>query len=351
MTNPALMTEHARSPEQEQHYAIRVAFSVASGVRPGDGASPGATALPAIQPDIHEMTDRAGFALDPRAVRRHFDRAARSYDQASLLAREIAHRMDERLDYIKLTPTRWLDVGCGTGADLARLHQRYPDAQGLALDLSLPMLQAKHTRPSLLGRLFPRSQAGPSPLCADASALPLESGCVSLCWSNLMLNWLSDPLPALTEAHRVLEVDGLLMFSTLGPDTLKELRASLPDHGGERVHRFIDMHDLGDALVKAGFADPVMDMEMLTLTYASFDELLADLRLSGCNNAAVGRPRGLSGRRQWEEARASIERYRQDGRIAISFEVVQGHAWKPAPRTTNDGRAVIRFMNRPGDKA
>lgn len=295
------------------------------------------------------MTDRNSFALDKQTVRKHFDKAARNGDQAPVLAREIAKRMDERLDYIRVTPERWLDAGCGFGADLERLQQRYPDAQGLALDFSWPTLIAKRPRTSLLERLFARRPKGPASICADASALPLASRSISLLWSNLMLNWLSDPLPALTEAHRVLAEDGLLMFSTLGPDTLKELRTALPDHAGERVHRFIDMHDLGDALIKAGFADPVMDMEMLTLTYASLDALIADLRLSGCTNAAIGRPRGLSGRKQWQQAKDAMERFRQDGRLTITIEVVQGHAWKPAPRKLDDGRSVIRFMDRPGD--
>jgi malonyl-CoA O-methyltransferase len=138
------------------------------------------------------------------------------------------------------------------------------------------------------------------------------------------------------------------MFSTLGPDTLKELRAALPAGAGERVHRFIDMHDLGDALVAAGFSDPVMDMEMVTLTYATVDELLRDLRLSGSANASTARPRGLSGRAGWDRARAAYEALRRDGRLPASFEVVQGHAWKAAPTTTDDGRAVMRFQPKAG---
>ena len=164
---------------------------------------------------------------------------------------------------------------------------------------------------------------------------------------ELMLPALDDPLPAFREVHRTLQVDGLFMFSTLGPDTLRELRAVLPAAAGERVHRFIDMHDLGDALVQAGFTDPVMDMEIVTLTYPDLDTLLQDLRRSGGANAATSRPRGLSGRQEWAEARAAYERLRRDGRLPATFEVIQGHAWKAAPKTTDDGRSIVRFQPRP----
>jgi malonyl-CoA O-methyltransferase len=294
------------------------------------------------------MTGETDFALDRRLVRRRFERAAARYDEVAVLAREVARRMGERLDYIRLAPTRILDLGCGTGADFALLRERFPDALRIGADFALPMLAgAAGGARGVLRKLFARSRGtSPALLCADATALPLASGSISMVWSNLMLNWLADPLPALREIHRVLAVDGMLMFSTLGPDTLRELRSALPDRHGERVHRFIDMHDVGDALVRAGFSDPVMDMEVLTLTYADVDELLRDLRLSGSTNAGLGRPRGLGGRADWARARAALEAMRRDGRLPATFEVVQGHAWKPVPKTTEDGRAIIRFQSR-----
>ncbi len=300
-------------------------------------------------------TPDGDFHLDRALLRRHFARAAATSDGADLLAREIARRMDERLDYIRLSPGRVLDLGCGTGPDLARLRERYPEATLLAADFALPMLAHAVERGGkteaggrrLLRRLF-GSATKPAPcIAADACALPLARGSLGLVWSNLMLTALDDPLPAFEEIHRTLEVGGLLMFSTLGPDTLRELRAALPGTAGERVHRFIDMHDVGDALVKAGFSDPVMDMEMITLTYPDLDGLLADLRATGATNAATTRPRGLSGRSAWAAARAAYDKLRVDGRLPASFEVIQGHAWKPAPRTTEDGRAIIRFQARP----
>ncbi|ATE60861.1 methyltransferase domain-containing protein [Thauera sinica] len=293
------------------------------------------------------------FHLDRHLLRRRFARAAATSDGADPLIREIARRMDERLDYIRLAPKRILDLGCGTGADLERLGERFPEAQVIAADFALPMLaRARARKPSappggLLRRLLGGGGKPLPAVAADARSLPFAHGTLGMVWSNLMLAALDDPLPALQEIHRVLEVGGLLMFSTLGPDTLRELRAVLPAGSGERVHRFIDMHDIGDTLVKAGFADPVMDMEMLTLTYADLDGLFADLRATGSTNASTARPRGLSGRRAWSEARAAYERLRSGGRLPASFEIIQGHAWKAAPKTAADGRSIVRFHPRP----
>ncbi|MDX9835953.1 MAG: methyltransferase domain-containing protein [Azoarcus sp.] len=303
------------------------------------------------------MAQNADFQLDRRLLKKRFDAAAARYDSADVLAREIARRMDERLDYIRIAPKRIIDLGCGTGSDLLRLAARFPEAELIGLDFSLPMLEQCQQRITpqsgrarrFLERLTGSPSRGAALIAADADALPLPRASVSLAWSNLMLPGLHDPLPALQELHRVLEVGGLLMFSSLGPDTLRELREALPDRAGERVHRFIDMHDIGDVLVKAGFSDPVMDMEMLTLTYSDLDTLLSDLRISGGNNAALSRPRGLCGRTGWAAARAHYERLRTEGRLPATFEVIQGHAWKAPAKTTEDGRAVIQFRPRQAD--
>jgi malonyl-CoA O-methyltransferase len=287
------------------------------------------------------------FQLDRRLVRRRAARAAESYAGADFLAREVARRMGERLDYIRVAPRRILDLGCGPGADQPLLRTRYPEASYLGVDFAVPMLRPGRAAGNFLQRLFGGGQRPAAhPIAADAQALPLARASVSLVWSNLMLNWLHDPMPALQEIHRVLEVNGLVMFSTLGPDTLKELRAALPAGRGERVHRFIDMHDLGDALVKAGFSDPVMDMEVITLTYADLDRLFQDLRDSGSTNAAATRPRGLAGRREWAQARAAYQALAWDGRLPATFEVIQGHAWKMPPKVAEDGRAVVHFAPR-----
>lgn len=285
------------------------------------------------------------FRIDRALVRRRFSRHAATADATGFLAREVASRMAERLDYIRCEPARILDLGCGIGADLLLLAQRYPNSERVGIDFALPLLQLTAGERGFFRRLLGGlRRRDPQLVCADADALPLARASVQMVWSNLMLNWLHDPLPALQEMHRVLEVDGLLMFSTLGPDTLKELRAALPAGQGERVHRFIDMHDLGDALVGAGFADPVMDMQMITLTYQHLDALLRDLREAGAANASTARPPGLSGKAGWQRARAAYERVRQNGRLPATMEIIFGHAWKAAARNTADGRAIVRFQ-------
>ncbi len=250
--------------------------------------------------------------------------------------------MLERLQYIKLAPQRVLDAGCGDGDGARRLAEAYPDAQLLGLDHAYPMLQAARSRGSRLRRLLGRERI--VCLCADFAALPLAAASVDLAWSNLALHCAGDPLPALKELGRVLRVGGLLMFSCYGPDTLKELRSAFAaGNGAQRVHSFIDMHDLGDMLTACGYAEPVMDMEHITLTYADVDALIADLRASGQTNALAGRRRGLGGRDVFRAMRAAYEALRSAGRLPASFEIVYGHAWKPQPRLSDDGRAIVKL--------
>ncbi len=290
---------------------------------------------------------QAPAPLDRPALRRRFAAAAGGFDQSSVLHREVASRMGERLDYIRLAPRAILDLGCGTGADLSMLGERYPEATRIACDFALPMLKKAGERSAWFKRFLPVfSGRRPHLLCADGEALPLASGSTSLIWSNLMLQWLPDPLPAFREMQRVLEVGGLFMFSTLGPDTLKELRRAFGE-SSPRVHGFTDMHDIGDMLLAAGFAEPVMDMEMLTLTYGSADDLFRDLRATGSMNAAQARSRGLTGRAGWQRSLAALEALRVDGRLPASFEVVYGHAWKAQPKTIEDGRAIVNFAPTP----
>lgn len=289
------------------------------------------------------------FFTDKNRVRRSFDRAAHSYDDAAVLQREINHRMLERLDYIKLQPNRVLDAGAGTGYGTQALRQRYPTAQLLALDIALGMLQTVVERRSLVERgLNWLRRRQDWAVCADLEALPLASGSVDLIWSNLALQWLNQPDRAFAEMHRALRVDGVLMFSTFGPDTLKELRAAFAGVDGyNHVNRFIDMHDLGDALVEAGFAEPVMDMEVITLTYTDIKAVMRDLKAIGAHNATQGRARGLMGKTAWSRVCAAYEQFRRDDRLPATYEVVYGHAWKVAPKHVADGRQIIEFRPRP----
>lgn len=287
---------------------------------------------------------RAAPFIDPRQVRRSFARAAAGYDAVAVLQREIASRMLERLDYVKIDPRCVVDLGCGTGASLTALGERYPKARIIGIDSSEAMLRVGNRQRSRLRWMLPflRGPKSASLLAADAQSLPLKNGAAALIWSNLMLHWLVDPLAAFREMHRALEVGGLLMFSTFGPDTLKELRACFSD-GYEHTQRFADMHDYGDMLVECGFSDPVMDVERLTMTYPSLDVLFSELRRNGSTCAMVQRRRGLMGRHVWKTACDAYEELRVEGRLPVTFEVVHGHAWKAEPTKAADGRSVIRF--------
>lgn len=254
-----------------------------------------------------------------------FAAAAATYDEAAVLARETGRRLAERLDLVRLVPRRVADIGCATGDGVRELQRRYPEALPLAIDFARPMLHAVKGRVPLLQRLRGKS---PRLVSADVRALPIAAGSLDLLWSNLMLHWLDDPLPALRELHRVLAVGGLVTFAMLGPDTLKELRAA----GAASLRRFPDMHDVGDMLVAAGFADPVMDMEMIALTYRSSRQLLADQRHLGVRD-------GLLGHMPWRDWRRTFGAWDRNA----SFEIVYGHAWKAAPRVAPDGRAIVRF--------
>lgn len=288
---------------------------------------------------------------DPRAVRRAFGRAAASYDTAAVLQREVGDRLASRLDLVRMVPATVVDLGCGTGGALPMLAARYPKARLVAVDAALPMLvtagrRMPDRRPAL-ARWIGRPAGGPALVCADATALPFAARGVDLLWSNLMLQWVADVPRAFAEFRRVLSVGGLLTFTTFGPDTLKELKGAYaaidePAH----VHRFADLHDLGDALVRAGFADPVMDMETITVTYPTPLALLRELKSIGATHQALGRPRGLTGRARHARLLAALEALARNGRIPATFEVVYGHAWMAEPTKTADGLPIVRVERR-----
>ena len=281
--------------------------------------------------------------VDRKQVRINFTRAAASYDNAAVLQREIACRMLERLDYVRVDPARVLDLGSGTGASLTALLERYPQSQVIGADLSEAMLQVSRGQRSRLRWLLPFVRGRkPDLVAADAVSLPFRSASIGLLWSNLMLPWTDDPLTVFREMNRLLEVGGLLMFSSFGPDTLKELRAAFAD-GHVHTQRFADLHDYGDMLLECGFSDPVMDMEIVTLTYAGLDDLFRDLRETGSACAMLGRRRGLMGRSSWQKMRADYEALAKDGRLPATFEVIYGHAWKAQAKKLDDGRSIVRL--------
>jgi len=266
--------------------------------------------------------DISAYSLDISRVRRSFDRAASTFDDAAVLHAEVRENLLSRLDLTTLSPHVVIDAGAGTGEASRALKRRYPAALVLALDSSRRMLQTAGRRQSWLRR-FARVQA-------SAERLPLADSGVDLILSNLMLQW-CDLDTVFAEFRRVLAPSGLLCFTTLGPDTLRELRSAWREVDSRtHVNQFIDMHDIGDALVRAGFSSPVLDVERYTLTYLDVRRLAADLKNTGARNATLGRPRGLTGRRAFAALQAAYEVFRQDGRLPATYEVVFGHAWAPA---------------------
>jgi len=270
---------------------------------------------------------------------------------ADFLRREVANRMFERLQLVKTAPRHVLDAGCGTGQDIAQLQKMYPAAQVLGVDASPGMLAqaaggtAQSPR-SFLSRLLP-AKAGIDLVCADFGNLPFGPNSLDLVWSNLALHWHPQPDRVFAEWRRVLRVDGLLMFSNFGPDTFRELRAAFAAiDDAPHTLPFVDMHDFGDQLVEVGFTTPVMDMETITVTYDTVEALLADVRAFGGNPLATRR-RGLVGRAAGQRVLAALEAGRHpDGKLHLTFEIVYGHAFRPAPKTTAAGEAIVRFQPR-----
>ena len=273
------------------------------------------------------------FHLDRRQVRRNFGRAASTYEQHDALQREVQTHLLERLSLHEQAPQRVLDVGAGTGRGSALLKQRYPKAEVIALDLALPMLRAARQHSSWL-KPFTR-------ICAEASALPLADHSIDVLHSNLCFQWIDD-LPALfSECVRVLKPGGLMVFSSFGPDTLKELRAAWAEADQQpHVSRFLDMHDVGDAMLASGLRDPVLDVFRYTLTYSEPRKLLEELQGLGATNADQTRERGLTGKSHYRRMLAAYETMRVDGRIPASWEVISAHAWGPPmgqPRRVGGG--------------
>ncbi|MBE9568488.1 MAG: malonyl-ACP O-methyltransferase BioC [Proteobacteria bacterium] len=256
-------------------------------------------------------------------VRRSFDRAAESYDQFAVLQKEVCTRLLEKLDVVKIKPQIVLDAGTGTGSAIPPLFLRYKKAQVVALDLSENMLEKSAEHGNFL--------RAPHRVCADVECLPFADNSFDLVFSSLSLQWCNDLNAALLEAKRVLKPGGLFVFSTFGPDTLKELRQSWATVNTDaHVNQFIDMHDIGDALLQDGFAEPVMEAEILTVTYDVVDELMHDLRAIGANVTASGPgiKRGLSGRSVLQAVRERYESFRQQGVLPATYEIIYGHAWK-----------------------
>jgi malonyl-CoA O-methyltransferase len=262
--------------------------------------------------------------FDTRQVRRAFSRAAASYREHAVLQREVEDRLLERLDFLEAKPARVLDVGAGPGRASAALRKRWPKAELIALDLALPMLREARRASGWFRRL--------PAVCADARALPLPDASVDVLFSSLCIQWIAD-LPALfAEFRRVLRPGGFLALSTFGPDTLHELRAAWAEVDRRpHVSHFVDLMRLGDAMMRAGFKDPVLDGEHFTLTYADASALMRDLKAIGATNAEHDRARGLTGKAHFAAVSKAYETFRHDGVLPATYEVLYAHAWGPPP--------------------
>ncbi len=275
------------------------------------------------------------FHFDRRQVRRNFGRAANTYEKHDALQREVQSTLIDRLEVYTPVPEVVLDVGAGTGRGSAALKKRYPKAQVIAMDLALPMLrQARHNQAWL--KPFAR-------VAADAYTLPVHDRSVDILFSNLCFQWCEDLPRLFAECARVLKPGGLLAFSTFGPDTLTELRsawAAADQHA--HVARFLDMHDVGDAMLAQGLRDPVLFAERYTLTYPTPRALLDELRGLGANNADAGRARGLTGKQHYRRMLDAYEAMRTDGVIPSTWEVVTAYAWGPPEgQSRREGRGDI----------
>ena len=298
-----------------------------------------------------QSPSRLSAPIDLARVRELFARPQR-IAPSDFLRREIAGRMHERLSLVKIVPRQVLDAGCGAGADLALLQKTYPAAQILGIDGAGAMARAARAPASggalnqFLARLMP-AKAGVDVLCGDYGNLPFGPNSLDLLWSNLALHWHPLPDRVFAEWRRVLRVEGLLMFSCFGPDTFSELRSAFAALDADpHTLPFVDMHDFGDQLVEAGFSTPVMDMERITVTYDTPQALLADVRALG-GNPLETRRRGLIGRAAWQRMLDALEAQRRpDGKLGLTFEVIYGHAFRPAPRTTASGESIVRFQPR-----
>ncbi|MEE8429562.1 MAG: malonyl-ACP O-methyltransferase BioC [Gammaproteobacteria bacterium] len=269
------------------------------------------------------MSAKDPYQLDKSLVRRSFDRAAAGYEQVAVLQREVGKRLVERLDLINMTPHRILDLGIGCGGTTNALMERYCDSRLVALDLSESMLQQASNNA--------RQRKKPAYICGDMENVPCANAGFDLIFSNLTLQWCNNVGQALGEFARLLKPGGMVLFTTFGPDTLKELRASWAKVDSyTHVNGFFDMHDIGDALIQCGLAEPVMDTETLTLTYPSLNKLMRDLKELGAHNVTAGRPRGLTGKGKLRTLKQAYEVFRLNGSLPATFEVIYGHAWAPA---------------------
>ena len=271
--------------------------------------------------------------FDPRQVRRAFSRASASYDAAAGLQHEVEARLLESLDYLEdRVPDTIVDLGCGPGHAAATMRKRWPRARVIAMDLALPMLRQARPHGGWGALSWSGLHKPIDRINADARALPLAENSVDVLFCNLCLQWVEDLGAVFAGFRRVLKPDGLLLVSSFGPDTLQELRAAFADaDSAPHVSPFAAIAQVGDALMHAGFRNPVLDRDVFLQGYDDLPALMRELRAIGATNALASRRQTLTGRARFAAAAAAYERERRDGRLPATWEVIYAQAWGPQP--------------------
>jgi len=263
--------------------------------------------------------------LNEHHIRRRFENAAAHFDEADFVHAETRQGLLQRIEPLLVNASTIVDLGAATGSAHAGLSKRFKGARIVAVDIAHNMLQQARRKKSWFAKSAYTQ--------ASARALPFADQSIDVVFANMLLPWLDDPTPVLTEVARVLQKGGMFAFATLGPDSLQEIRRAWSSvDAGHHVNRFPDMHDLGDGLVNAGLKDPVLDVDRLTISYADTRSVFADLTAAGARNSQQQRQATLTGKRRFDAMRAALEKPARGGKISLDLEIVYGHCWGAGPK-------------------
>tara|TARA_R110000782_G_scaffold27256_2_gene69111 strand:+ start:12001 stop:12900 length:900 start_codon:yes stop_codon:yes gene_type:complete len=271
------------------------------------------------------------YDIETRKVAHAFDDAAKDYDAVSLLQQTVVDRLIESFELIKINPSTILDLGSGTGYGSRKLKQRFKKARFYQSDISGEMLKVSRKHSS---RYFSKTHF----LCADAAQMPIEDQKFDLVFSSLMLQWCNDLESVFAEVKRMLKPGGVFLFASFGPDTLKELRECWQKVDEDvHVNAFVDMHDIGDSLIRNGMDAPVLSVEHIVLTYNECKQLMRELKSIGAHNVNKGRRRTLTGKQRLNKVVSHYETFRLNNKLPATYEVVYGHAWRPHQKNVGSG--------------